>query len=59
MAADVRVRHGHKGRGALRAGTAVTEEPRARTELLVVAHNLDRSLACLRLTAKTPESGPQ
>jgi hypothetical protein len=59
MAAYVRLRHGHQGRGALRARTAITQEPRSCAELLIVPHNLNGRLARLRLTAEPPERRPQ
>ncbi len=59
MAAYVRLRHGHQGRGALCVGTAVTQEPRSAAELLIMPHDPNRRLACLRLAAEAPERRPQ
>jgi hypothetical protein len=59
MAAYVRLRDGHQGRGALRARAAITQEPRSSAELLIVLNNRNGRLARLRLPAKAPECGAE
>jgi hypothetical protein len=59
MAAYVRLRDGHQGRGALRARAAIAQEPRSSTELLIVLNNRNGRLARLRLPAEAPKGGAE